>query len=297
MPRAGTRKNRRDASTISEDAGFEKESELLARVRDLRVGEIGVDKHKAVFAEGVGLQGFFFCAERRRALGGEAGLEFFGFFLRAAVIGVDVEQTTVRAVGPSEEGIGAAIKRVEEPDFVGVFREAAAIEDARDHTIAAAMTGKNDPAHREVLRFKISAGAERGDDLGHEAFETIGVLEFAAERIGRVVRAFRDDENRVLAAGDELFDEVKRAERGGDGVGPAVEMNDKVQRRTGAETVWNKKRDGVVGVVVFGREVPTLVGVARRAVRVGERCGGEGGEDELALRGKGCFEAGRSVGD
>jgi hypothetical protein len=94
-----------------------------------------------------------------------------------------------------------------------------------------------------------------------------------------------------------LFDEVKRAERGGDGVGPAVEMNDKVQRRTRAETMRNKKRDRVVGVVVFGREVPALVGVTRRAVRVGERRGGKGGEDELALRGEGCLEAGRSVGD
>ena len=116
----------------------------------------------------------------------------------------------------------------------------AAIKDAGDHAIAATMTRENDPAHREVLRFKISAGAERGDDLGHEAFETIGVLKIAAEGIGRVVRAFRDDEDRVLAAGDELFDEVKRAERGGDSVGPAVEMNDKVQRRTGAESVRDK---------------------------------------------------------
>ena len=204
------------------------------------MGEIGVDKHKAAVAQGVGLHVFFFGVERRRAAGGEAGLEFFGFFLRAAVIGIDVEQTTVRAVSPREEGIGAAIERIEEPDLVGVFREAAAIEDARDHAIAAAMTGENDPAHREVLRFEIGAGAERGDDLGHEAFETIDVLEFAAERIGRVVRAFRDDEDRVLAAGDELFDEVKRAERGGDSVGPAVEMNDKVQRRTGAESVRDK---------------------------------------------------------
>jgi hypothetical protein len=130
----------------------------------------------AAVAKGFGPQGFFFGEERRRATGGEAGLEFFGLFLRAAVIRKDVEETTVRAVGPREEGIGAAIERVEEPDFVGVFREAAAIEDARDHAIAATMTGENDPAHREVLRFEISAGAERGDDLGHEAFETIGVL-------------------------------------------------------------------------------------------------------------------------
>ena len=49
--------------TVGEDAGFEKKSELLARVCNLRVGEIGVDKNQTALAERVGRERLFLGAE------------------------------------------------------------------------------------------------------------------------------------------------------------------------------------------------------------------------------------------
>ena len=277
---------RRVGSAVGEGAGFQEEGELVALRHDIAVSEVGVDEDELVLAERVGGEGGFLGGEKRRGAGGEAGPEFFGLYLGAAVVGVDVEQTAAGAVGPSEEGIGATVEGVEEPDFVGVFREATAVEDAGDDAVAAAVAGEDDAADEEIFRFEIGAGAEGGDDLGHEVFPAVGVLEFATEGLGGVVRALGDDENGVLAAGDELLDEVIGRERAGDGVVPAVEMDGEVNGPGLAEAARNEERDGVVEVVLFGWIVLAFVGVPIGAVRMREGRRGKRGENEAALRAK-----------
>lgn len=47
----------------------------------------------------------------------QAGYECFGFLLRAAVLGIDVDELAVMTVQPSDKLRGFTVKRIEEINF------------------------------------------------------------------------------------------------------------------------------------------------------------------------------------
>src|SRR5439155_352408 len=107
-------------------------------------------------------------------------------------------------------------------------------------SFAAAVAGKNDVADGKTFSFEYATLLKRGDNFIHEFLEPIRVFEFPTERIRRVVRSFWHDEHRVLAAGDELLDELEGAERARDRVVPAVEMDDEIHAPAFAKTFRNE---------------------------------------------------------
>lgn len=181
----------------------------------------------------------------------QIGHQVFGLFFGASVVGVDINKAMgVVAVKPAREFFGAAVERVEEPDFADVIVHSAANNDRRDHTVTAAVTRENDVADFYVA--EVGSSLQDADCFSHETGKAVGVFEFAIESVGRVVGALRDDQDGVAFGGGELFDELIVIERVGDVVPPAVEVDFKIDRFAGVKTFRDEHSDGAVAVVLFG---------------------------------------------
>src|SRR6202012_2248186 len=98
------------------------------------------------------------------------------------------------------------------------------------------------------------------------------------------VRAFRHDENRVLAAGDELLNEFVLFKCAGDGVIPAVKMNHEIDFVRRVEIFRNKNRDVRIRIMFGGGIKLSAIFVAIGAGGMRKRRGNKLGEEQLAER-------------
>ncbi len=190
------------------------------------------------------------------------------------MIGVDVEQSTA-VFGPGEEIVCVSVQGVEEPNFPDVIGKATMVQDRSEDFVATAMGGEKDIPERKIVAGQRWLVAQRGHDIIHEVFKSVGVFELAAEGIRSVIWSLGNNQHSIATAGDELLDKLVMMECAGNVIAPTVKMDHKVDFAGLAKAFWDKNGDRVVGVMIFSRKDLVMIAMALGALGVRKWSGGQ----------------------